>query len=261
MVRSSASDPKGTAKAVANAPAVIRAHRLADGWTSPAGADPAPADNPLRRYFDANTTGPGIWKWDHYFEAYHRHLAKFIGTDAHLVEIGIYSGGSLPMWLDYLGPTATVHGVDIEEACRVYAGDRVTVDIGDQADRSFWGDFRARHPRIDIVIDDGGHTPEQQMVTLEETLPHLAPDGVFICEDIHGTDNAFTAFAAGLADRLNASRPVDLNDAQMPTTGFQRAVHSVHIYPFLVVIEKHAEPPARLAAPRHGTDWQPFYDR
>lgn len=39
---------------------------------------------------------------------------------------------------------------------------------------------------------------------------------------------------------------------------FQRAIHSVHCYPFMVVIEKAEASVDRFAAPRHGTEWEPF---
>jgi len=61
--------------------------------------------------------------------------------------------------------------VDIEEACRVYENDWTSISIGDQADRGFWKRFKQEHPRIDVLIDDGGHQPEQQLATLEEMLP------------------------------------------------------------------------------------------
>src|SRR5215211_8306674 len=75
----------------------------------------APEDgpNPLEAYFDTLTEGPGIWKWRHYFQIYHRHLSKFVGRSPHVLEIGVYSGGSLPMWLDYFGEGTQVYGVDI----------------------------------------------------------------------------------------------------------------------------------------------------
>jgi hypothetical protein len=40
----------------------------------------------------------------------------------------------------------------------------------------------------------------------------------------------------------------------------QAMIESVSIYPFMVVIEKRAYPLPRLEAPRHGTEWQPFYE-
>ncbi len=58
-------------------------------------------------------------------------------------------------------------------------------------------------PLVDIVIDDGGHLPEQQLVTLEELLPHVRPGGVYFCEDIHYNFNDFAAYVQGLSDNLN----------------------------------------------------------
>ena len=42
-----------------------------------------------------------------------------------MVEIGVSSGGSLEMWRTHLGAEAHIHGIDIEEACRVYEADRI----------------------------------------------------------------------------------------------------------------------------------------
>jgi Methyltransferase domain len=218
------------------------------------------ADNPLRAFFESRTTGRGIWKWEHYFDIYHRHFAKFVGRDVHLVEIGVYSGGSLEMWKSYLGPHAKIHGVDIEEACRVYDDGQTRIHIGDQADRSFWRQFRQDVPQLDIVVDDGGHTPEQQIVTLEELLPHLRPGGVFLCEDADGVHNEFLAYAAGLVNHFNM---VDHKTGALlatTPTAFQRAVYSIHFYPYVVVIERTDAPVELFSAPKHGTEWQPFLE-
>ena len=121
-----------------------------------------------------------------------------------LAEIGIYSGGSLEMWQHYLGNQCHIHGIDIMKECSVYSSPSTTIHIGDQGDRLFWKEFRSKVPSLDILIDDGGHHPDQQRVTLEEILPHLKEGGVFICEDVLGSDNPFSTYAHGLADRLNA---------------------------------------------------------
>jgi hypothetical protein len=41
-------------------------------------------------------------------------------------------------------------------------------------------------------------------------------------------------------------------------TAFQRAVHSIHFYPYLVVIEKQEIPPAVFTCTRRGTEWNPI---
>jgi cephalosporin hydroxylase len=237
------------------------AKEFADSWPTQSSPDAmseeAPTSNPLWDYFAAHTSGPGIWKWRHYFDVYHRHLQRFIGTPSNVVEIGIFSGGSLPMWTSYLGPACHVYGIDIQEDCKAYESEQVSVVIGDQENRSFWQEFRATVPRVDILIDDGGHTPEQQRVTLEEMLPFLNAGGVYICEDVHGVDNRFGEFAAGLATQLNHYRHIEDSVQRSEITEFQRSVYSIHFYPYLVVIEKRGSPLRELTGPRHGTEWQP----
>lgn len=213
--------------------------------------------NPLLDYFRNHHTGPGLWKWEHYFEIYHRHLSKYIGKKADILEIGIYSGGSLQMWKSYFGEQAHIYGVDIEEACKAYESDNVSVFIGDQGDRTFWESFKKQVEGIDILIDDGGHTTEQQRITLEEMLGHLRPGGVYICEDVHGNFNKFASYATSLVNDLNSiNRPDSLLDSKV--TKFQSAIHSIHFYPYMVVIEKNLISPKKLSAPKHGTEWQPF---
>ena len=212
----------------------------------------------LRTYFDSVKHGPGVWKWLHYFDVYERHLAKFVGCAVTVAEVGVYSGGSLSMWRHYFGPACQVHGIDIQEGCKVYEGDRIKVHVGDQADRAFWKRFRNDVPNLDVLIDDGGHLPLQQSITLEEILLHLRPGGVYICEDIHQLGNAFSALAHQLADQLNSFNPLPNGVFGTRATPFQAAIHSFHFYPYLLVIEKTLKAVEKFEAPKHGTEWQPF---
>jgi hypothetical protein len=207
--------------------------------------------NPLWDYFIGNKQGLGIWKWNHYFPIYHRYFSRFVDQPVKVLEIGVYSGGSLAMWRSYFGADCQVFGVDIEPACRAYATENTIIEIGDQADRDFWRRFFAEHGPIDIIIDDGGHKPRQQRITLEEVLPHINPGGIYFCEDIHGAQHAFTGFAAGLVSALNGSH-------QSGITPLQSEISAIHFYPFALVIEKHTHPLSELSAPRMGADWESF---
>jgi hypothetical protein len=216
--------------------------------------------NPLWDFFVNRTRGRSVHKWTHYFEIYHRHLERFRNKPIHLLEIGLDQGGSLDMWRSYFGPTAHYYGVDIEPSCRNYESVDTKVFIGDQADRNFWCKFRQEVPDLDIVIDDGGHEPEQQIVSLEELLCHLRPGGVYICEDVHSSENDFAAFAARLSYRLNGCSMTVAPDQdptiRTPTDAFQAAVHSMHMYPFVVVIERNRTPRRELIARRRPTNRQ-----
>ena len=154
---------------------------------------------PIEAYAKAHTTGLGIHKWDHYLPVYDRHFAKFRGTEVHILEIGVFSGGSLEMWRDYFGPKAHIYGVDVREACLSYETDRTRIFIGDQSDPAFWAKFRAEVPDLDIVVDDGGHRAPEQIATIEGLLPHMRPGGVFVCEDVHFEYNPLLDYVNGLS--------------------------------------------------------------
>lgn len=204
------------------------------------------ANNDLRRFFESNTGGV-IDKWLHYFDVYDRHFSRFRGTDVHVVEIGVFHGGSLRMWRDYFGPKARIYGVDVNPDCRVFAAEGFDIHIGDQADRRFLRELRDRIPRIDILIDDGGHTMVQQRRTFEELFPHVSTTGVYLCEDTHTSywpewgggfrrRSTFMELAKDMVDWLNAwhSQQPDL----LAVSDFTRSVASLHFYDSIVVIEK-----------------------
>ena len=256
--------PKNTLKQLG---ANLRGFRVGQSWEShypkslPTRTDAENLrPNPLRTYFDGHKEGHGIYKWLHYFDVYHHHFKKFVGREVHIVEVGIYSGGSLEMWKEYFGDGCRIYGIDIEDSCKIYAKAGVEVFIGDQADRNFWREFKRKVPAIDILIDDGGHTPKQQIVTLEEMVPHLRTGGVYLCEDIHGPNNLYSAYMAGLARNLNVWKLQRGEDLAARPSEFQREIHSIHHYPYLTIIEKLDAPIELFVAPRHGTLWQPFLD-
>jgi len=222
-------------------------------------------ENPLRAFFNQRTEGRGIWKWDHYFDVYDRHFRRFRDIGAHVLEIGVYSGGSLDMWAAYFGPNASIYGVDIQPNCKAYESDQVKIFTGDQGDRDFWRSFRKAVPKLDIVIDDGSHLPEHQQTSIEELLPHLTRGGVYLCEDVAPGAAGLTPYIDKCANRLNAYEGYadDLTDAapriSCTPNKWQQVVQSIHLYPYVVVIEKNAKPMSELVAPKHGTEWKPFY--
>jgi 23S rRNA U2552 (ribose-2'-O)-methylase RlmE/FtsJ len=221
--------------------------------------------NPLEQYFDSHHEGPGIWKSRHYFDIYHHHFAKFVGREINILEIGIYSGGSLGMWKQYFGPKCRVFGVDIAEDCKSYEDEQTTVLIGDQSDRKFWARVRSEVPPLDVVIDDGSHVAEHQIITLEEILPHVRLGGVFLCEDIAPAGNPMVDYVAGLTHNLfetNKTNPDGtISETSTYTSWFQSRIHSVHFYPYVIVIEKNGSPVDVFSLEKHGTQWKPWVFR
>ena len=129
------------------------------------------------------------------------------------------------MWQTYFGEQATIHGIDIQAAVRAYEGDRIHIHVGDQADRAFWEQFKKDVPVIDVLIDDGGHHPDEMRVTFEELFPILRPGGVYVCEDIVN-GNEFLAYLAGLAEHLTTFESTELDEPGVASSadGLQQAI-------------------------------------
>jgi hypothetical protein len=202
--------------------------------------------NDLEAYF-VNNKGNLIHKWQHYFEIYDRHFARYRGTDVHLLEIGIFQGGSLAMWKHYLGPKARIFGVDINPACKQFEEENVRIFIGDQADCGFLKSLAREIPRIDILIDDGGHTMQQQINTFEELFPHVQPNGIYLCEDIHTSywrhygggyhrRGTFIEYSKEFIDSIHAWHSQQPH--KLKVTDFTRSVSGLHFYDSILVIEK-----------------------
>mmetsp|Transcript_1999 Transcript_1999/g.2238 ORF Transcript_1999/g.2238 Transcript_1999/m.2238 type:complete len:416 (-) Transcript_1999:54-1301(-) len=206
-------------------------HKLHQPYGVADGSLQAPAEGgEFSAYYNKRTVGNGIHKWLQYFPAYERHLAKFIGKEeVHILEIGIQSGGSMDMWKSVFGAGTHVYGCDINPKCKSYEDDQIKVFIGDQESPDFWKDVLSQVPKIDILIDDGGHSVEQQIATLGIMLPHVSPDGVYITEDVHGRDNEFWQ---------NVKFETLSSPQGKKYTGLGSLVGSVHVYPYLLVIER-----------------------
>lgn len=188
-------------------------------------------------------------KWSGYFDVYERHCSKFIGKAPRILEIGVYQGGSLELWHKYFGEGTKVVAIDINKECLEYKYDfDVEIVLGDQSDRNFWKEFFVKYGTFDIIIDDGGHTMNQQIVTMEECFKYLNEGGVFVVEDTHtsywtshggsfGGRQTFLEFAKRSTDTLNIQFFGDL--MQKDFVANLTDLYNVSFYNSQVVFEKH----------------------
>ena len=149
-----------------------------------------------------------------YYDEYDFNLRDYRDRPITLLEIGIQRGGSLHMWREYFSQ-ATIIGVDIDSSCAAFAdGDKVRVEIGDQSDRAFLQMLKEKYGPFDIVIDDGGHTMAQQMVSIEALFPAVTDGGMYVIEDLHtsywpafggrlGKKRTAVGFLKGLIDQMH----------------------------------------------------------
>lgn len=124
-----------------------------------------------------------------YGPVYDQLLLPYRDTARWVLEIGIWGGGSLLAWRDYFSQ-ANIVGVDHDPDKAVF-GERLFTVISDQATRDTLIRFPASMGiRYDVIIDDGSHRPEDQILSLFWLYPHLAAGGLYVIEDVQSIDLA-----------------------------------------------------------------------
>jgi SAM-dependent methyltransferase len=187
-------------------------------------------------------------KWSSYFPVYEKHFNKFIGKSPKILEIGVNDGGSVEMWLNYFGEGTQIVGIDNQPRCLEFCQDSIEIVIGDQGSEEFWDTFLEKHNDFDIVIDDGGHHMNQQIVTLMKVFPKLKDDGVFLTEDTHTSywedwggafrkKGTFLEYSKNIIDQLTLQH----YDQKLLEDEIKNAFHglySITHYNSIVVLEK-----------------------
>ena len=199
----------------------------------------------IENYFDNNNQRL-IHKWQHYFDIYEKHFNKYRDKEIVVVEIGVSHGGSLQMWKSYFGKKAKIFGIDVDPRCKEFEEDNIKVLIGSQSDRNFLNKVKETIPKIDILIDDGGHTMNQQIISFEELFPHISENGIYLCEDVHTSyrlrfggghkrRGTFMEFSKNLLDDLNAYHSEQRN---LKVTEYTKSLGGIHFYDSIVVFDK-----------------------
>ena len=178
-------------------------------------------------------------KHSSYFQVYEELLSRFKNRPITFVEVGILHGGSLFMWRDYLGPEARIIGIDVDPVARRWESSGFEIHIGDQGDPRFWDGFFSAVGDVDVLLDDGGHFNDQQIVTAHGCIPHIRDGGMLIVEDTHASylefyrnpsRFSFINFSKEMIDRIN-SRCAVLHKSD---DVYKNAVYSMGIYESIV---------------------------
>lgn len=128
-------------------------------------------------------------KGHYYYTEYEKHLEPIREEPINILEVGIFKGTSIAAFHDYL-PNAQIYGVDVftrvaakdidalkRDRVHWLKADSTKVDLESKI-QDQWGDIK-----FDVIIDDGLHTPEANMLTFNNLIDRLKDDGVFYVED------------------------------------------------------------------------------
>ncbi len=188
-------------------------------------------------------------KWTHYFPVYERHFSRYVNRPVTFWEIGVGEGGSLQLWLQYLGPYAQIVGLDVVDK-RNLEEHQIAIRTGNQSDPAFLEAVIDEFGTPDVVLDDGSHQMSDLEATFRYLYPRISCVGVYMVEDLHTSywpeyggglrkPGSFVEKAKALIDELNADH---CGDALAPTD-FTATTLSIHFYDSVAVFERGRHQP------------------
>ena len=179
-------------------------------WT----ADDTPPTGELAAIFESL---PDVHKWAHYLPIYEHVLAARRDRPIHMLEVGVFRGGSLEMWRRYLDPRSVIIGIDIDTACKRFddPGRNIHVRIGSQADPDFLQRVADEFGPFDVILDDGSHVAGHMVTTFQHMFDTVKDGGAYLVEDIHTNywlsyrdgPESFIDFTKHVLDAMHAHYP------------------------------------------------------
>jgi len=120
---------------------------------------------------------------DHHFtDVYEQYFSELRDKKLNIFEIGVLEGASVRMLRDYFF-SSDIYAIDYEDKKHL-SGERIFIEKGNQTDIKFMTNvFLGK--QFDIIIDDGGHSMEQQQISIEAMFSRLKSKGIYIIEDLH----------------------------------------------------------------------------
>ena len=132
--------------------------------------------------------------WHSYTGVYEHIMTPYKDRDSvDLLEIGVQLGGSSLLWQEFLG-NANLYLVDIADSRHPSVIERMNharsnfyqIDAYSDSSRNLL--LNACPTGFDIIIDDGPHSLESQILCIKNFFSVLKPGGVMIIEDLQSFD-------------------------------------------------------------------------
>ena len=118
--------------------------------------------------------------------------------------------------------------------------DGFEIYIGSQSDPEFWRKTLKEIGDIDVLLDDGGHTFEQQIITVESALPAIKDGGLLVVEDTHTSymkefggscKYSFIEYAKNIVDGIN------YRFGEFSNRKYETVIYGVLFYESFVALE------------------------
>lgn len=192
-----------------------------------------------------------------YTRVYSKYFSPFREAPIKFLEIGLYKGSSAHLWEQYF-PKAELHFMDICFDLVEHSSGRSMYHLVDQSKPDqLKGFIQDVGGGFDIILDDGGHTMNQQITSFKELFPHVKSGGMYIIEDLHtsywksfGGGNPrgpnTISFLKGLIDDVNyvgatsaKAKHIDMpEELENKLSYYQKEIESIHFYDSIAIIFK-----------------------
>lgn len=184
-----------------------------------------------------------------YLPIYARYMERLRSEPIRLLEIGIQFGLSIKMWLEYFSE-GQIYGLDCikdftstDPRCHLY--------LGDQRNPTILQTIASDAKGFDVVIDDGCHHADAQVISFTTLWPFIKPKGLYIIEDCFTwSDSHFDSTVNGyqwLTERVKDlflhgnqyhGKPHSL--PQVTLNEYEATLAFIHLYKGLVIIGQMA---------------------
>jgi hypothetical protein len=144
----------------------------------------------FKRYDGGGNAGTDKNTIHSYLAAYERVFEPRRHDPVRIVEIGVFTGGSLRAWADYFDhPDSEIIGLDINPnlVCFDLSTPKIKTMVLDATNREAVSRLEGS---FDFVIDDGSHALRDQMASYLLFKSRIRPEGAYIIEDIQSMDDA-----------------------------------------------------------------------
>ena len=150
------------------------------------------------------------------------------------------------MWNYYFDNQCTIYGIDIDPSCQKFESGNIQIFIGDQSDPMFWDNFFINNDiYFDIIIEDGGHRMDQQIVTYEKLFNRINNNGVYLSEDLHTSyweeygggyrnNNSFIEYTKNFIDLINVYHIKN----NILSSEFRKNIFCISYYDSIIVLDK-----------------------
>jgi len=135
---------------------------------------------------------------DHSYDGfYEEKLDEYVDKEISLLEIGVQFGGSSLLWHDFI-PKSQLVLVDVidqvhSDIWSLMDKNRYNYHVMDAFNQESVSELKSKYPDgFDIIIEDGPHTLQSQIFTVQNYISLLKEGGILIIEDIQRFDDGKT---------------------------------------------------------------------